>query len=68
MGHVHPLVTRLKSRRIELGLTADQVAKGAYISRSSLSKWENGHGNPRLHELELYAREVGMVLRLEVKR
>ena len=34
---------KLKDRRIELGLTMDEVANIVGVSKSTVSKWESGH-------------------------
>lgn len=49
------LPQRLKSGRKSTGLTQEQVAQRTGIDNSTISKFENGDGEPRLGQLEKFA-------------
>ncbi len=44
---------RLKQKRISLKLTQDEFAKSLYISRQTISNWENGKTLPDIDSLIL---------------
>jgi len=52
------LAERLKARRIELGLTQEQVADAAQMSRTSLINYESGRVDPQLRSLVALARAL----------
>lgn len=55
----------LKAARVNAGLTQEQVVAETGISRSTLHRWENGKGSPRLPGLqrlcELYGVPIGCI-------
>jgi transcriptional regulator with XRE-family HTH domain len=55
----HPLVQELRRRRRAAGLSLDDVAAAAGVSKTIISEWENGHHEPTLSRLVAYARAVG---------
>jgi transcriptional regulator with XRE-family HTH domain len=42
---------KLKTYRTEHGLTQDDVAASLYVSRQTISKWENGVNEPDIHTI-----------------
>ena len=46
----------IKQRRLDLGLTQEQLAARLYVSRTAVSKWETGGGSPNLDSLQAVAR------------
>ena len=42
---------KLKSRRTELALTQDEVAKNLHVSRQAISNWELGKNYPDLETI-----------------
>ena len=44
---------RLKAKRLALNLTQEEVASQLYISRQTLSNWENNRTLPDIHSLIL---------------
>lgn len=61
-----PIGTILKERRLELGLSAQSVAKYAGIKRESYSRIERSDSNPRFRTLgpilSILALEMGVCL------
>lgn len=55
----------LKAARVNAGITQEQVVAETGISRSTLHRWENGKGSPRLPDLqrlcELYGVPIGCI-------
>lgn len=50
---------KLKNRRLELGLTMEDVGKAVGVSKSTVSKWESGHiENMRRDKIALYAKTL----------
>ena len=47
---------KLKTLRIERGLTQEQLAARLYVTRTAVSKWETGGGSPNLDSLQAVAR------------
>lgn len=41
----------LKAARVNAGLTQEQVEKETGFARSTLTRWENGKGFPRIDDL-----------------
>lgn len=51
--------SRIKARRIELGLTTDEVAKIVGVSNGTISRWETGAiSNQRRDKIELLAKAL----------
>jgi DNA-binding transcriptional regulator YiaG len=50
----------LTAKRVELGVTAKDMAKLLQASPLSLSKWENGKANPRAAQLERIRAVLGL--------
>lgn len=59
LGHV------LRQRRKDLGLTQQQAADKASVSRLWLSQVENGHPTAQFAELNRAARALGLVFALQ---
>ena len=53
---------RVKSVRLERGLTLAEAANRAGLARSTLSKIENGHTSPTFEVLQKYAAGVGVAM------
>ena len=51
-----------RDRRIELGMTQDDAARAAGITRKTLSEFENGRGRMSLNNLNRLLRSVGLEL------
>ena len=52
---------KLKDRRIELGLTMDEVANIVGVSKSTVSKWESGHiENMKRDKISLLAKALNV--------
>ncbi len=55
----------LKAARVNAGLTQKQVEKQTGFARSTLTRWENGKGFPRIDDLstlcELYGVSVDCI-------
>lgn len=58
---------KIKDRRLELRLTQDQVAQELYISRQTLSNWENNKTLPDIQSLislsDLYGLSLDELIR-----
>jgi transcriptional regulator with XRE-family HTH domain len=52
--------TRLKMRRLRLGLEQEQLAQRAGVSASSISAWERGINQPTMRNVELLAGVLGV--------
>jgi len=50
------------------GMTLDDVAAAAGISKTIVSEWENGHHDPTLSRLTAYAEAVGADLAVTARR
>ena len=60
--------TTIKRKRKELGLTQAELAKRASLSRTTLSKVENGYfGNISVATLENILSTLGLTISLEAK-
>ena len=60
--------TTIKQKRKELGLTQAELAKRANLSRTTLSKVENGYfGNISVATLENILSTLGLTIKLEAK-
>lgn len=57
----------IKSRRMALGLTQEDLAEMAGVSLSTIKDMDRGEGNPSLATLEKVAEVLGLELRLVVK-
>lgn len=64
--HVHKVISTLRNRRIELGVTQEYLADIAGIGLRTLKKIEVGSGNPTLATLTKLASVLGMELKAEV--
>lgn len=73
-----PLSDKLKDIRVRNGLTMEELVDrlnkkyGVNISKSMISRWENGHSEPVNSFLAIYAKEFGVdlnfLLGLDVER
>lgn len=52
----------LKAARVNAGLTQEQVVAETGISRSTLHRWENGKGSPRLLDLQRLCELYGIAI------
>lgn len=57
-----PLHDRLKNLRVAHDLTQEELAKKIYVSRQTISKWENGKVQPDLENLVLISELYGLSL------
>jgi predicted transcriptional regulator len=55
----HPIIQELRRMRRAVGMTLDDAAAAAGISKTIISEWENGHHDPTLSHLTAYADAVG---------
>ena len=53
---------QLKAHRKELGISQDELAEKIFVSRQSISNWENNKSNPDIHTLLLLAETFGVSL------
>ncbi len=56
------LAENLKALRTEKGLSQEEVAGALFLSRQSVSKWENGQAEPGVENLKALARLYGVSL------
>lgn len=66
MNVPHPLIVQLEDKRADMDMSMDDVSAATGLSRAALSQWRNGRSNPRVDSLELYAKAMGMELKLTV--
>jgi transcriptional regulator with XRE-family HTH domain len=66
--HYPDLVTVLKNRREELGVTQEYLAELAGVGLRTLKKIESGKGNPTVETLGKLADILGMELNLVVRK
>lgn len=66
--HYSELITILKHRREELGVTQEYLAELAGVGVRTLKKIESGRGNPTVETLGKLAEILGMDLQLVVKK
>lgn len=62
---VDPVMTELRARRLELGLTQDDLADRIGISAFTVGRGEQGKVSPTLRTLRDWAKALGMKLTLE---
>lgn len=55
LREINPIAAHLRERRFELGLTQEEVAKGAGTSHSAVSRLEKGTHIPQLPTLQRIA-------------
>ena len=53
---------QLKAHRKELGISQDELAEKIFVSRQSISNWENNKTYPDIHTLLLLAETFGISL------
>ena len=53
---------QLKAHRKELGISQDELAEKIFVSRQSISNWENNKTYPDIHTLLLLAETFGVSL------
>lgn len=53
---------QLKAHRKELGISQDELAEKIFVSRQSISNWENSKTYPDIHTLLLLAETFGVSL------
>ena len=53
---------QLKAHRKELGISQDELAEKIFVSRQSISNWENNKTYPDIHTLLLFAETFGVSL------
>ena len=54
--------TRIRSLRLERGLTQEQLAKLASVAQPTLSQYESGHAHPSLRAAKRIALALGVSL------
>ena len=50
---------KLKERRVDAGLTQDELARKSRVSRSTIINYEQGHRTPRITELKRICDALG---------
>ena len=58
---------RIKNRRKELGVTQEDLAKQLYVSRQTLSSWENGRTLPDIDSLVLLSEALEVNIDVLIK-
>ncbi len=58
---------RIKNRRKELGITQEDLAKELYVSRQTLSSWENGRTLPDIDSLVLLSEALDVNIDVLIK-
>lgn len=58
---------RIKNRRKELGVTQEDLAKQLYVSRQTLSSWENGRTLPDIDSLVLLSEALDINIDVLIK-
>lgn len=58
---------QLKAHRKELGISQDELAEKIFVSRQSISNWENNKTYPDIHTLLLLAETFGVSLNELIK-
>lgn len=58
---------RIKEYRAALGMTQEELADRLYISRQTVSNWENGRSYPDIHSLVMLSELFGVTLDTLVK-
>jgi len=48
----------IKKRRLQLGISQQQLANAVGVDRSAVSQWENGKTLPRSNRLKLLAKTL----------
>ena len=48
---------RIRRRRVEMGLTQEQLAEHVMVTRQAVSRWENGETQPNTDTLKLLSKE-----------
>ncbi len=56
------LSEKIQTLRKERGLTQEQFAEKIFVSRTAVSKWENGRGMPGMDSLKMIAEVFGVSL------
>ncbi|MGV9569008.1 helix-turn-helix transcriptional regulator [Streptomyces nigra] len=54
--------SRLKSARLNMGLTQAQLSKRLNVTRETVYRWETGKEIPTLNNLSRWANELGVTL------
>ena len=66
--HFQGLMTILKTRRDELGITQEHLAELSEVGLRTLKRLEKGKGNPTFRTLNKLVEVLGMEIQLEVKK
>ncbi len=61
------IVSKLKERRLERGLTITQLAQQMGMERSRLSELETGKRSPSLKRLNAWADTLGMKVKIDIE-
>lgn len=61
------IIHKLKARRIELGITQQDVADKMGIAQQSVTRMERGGVSPSIDMIERYAEAVGCRVKIEKK-
>lgn len=62
------LLQRLKNRRVQLGVTQEQLAELAAVALRTVKALDSGKGNPTVSTLLKLADVLGMELNLEIRK
>lgn len=66
-GKPHPVMQQLKSKRVAMKLTQQQVAEKCGVHKMTISRAETGTNSPTLSLLVAYADALGVELRVGVQ-
>ena len=58
---------QIKRYRTEMKLSQDELAEKVYVTRQTVSNWENGHSYPDIHSLLLLSGVFGISLDILIK-
>lgn len=61
---VDPILTALRDRRVQLGLTQDDIGRACHLTAKVVCRWESGQAIPNLQQVRWYAAAVGWDLEL----
>jgi len=67
MKLMEQIVSKLKERRLERGLTITELADRMGMERSRLSELETGKRSPSLKRLNAWADALGMKVKIDIE-
>jgi transcriptional regulator with XRE-family HTH domain len=59
------ILRTLKARRLQLGISQQEMARRVEVTPATLSRWETGNIDPPLSKVLRYATEVGVTFQLQ---